>query len=59
MKVGNIVYIQGHYKAKIHTINSGGTITCRVYEGAPKYNEHKNIYTYQKKLIKTKKYEIS
>ena len=24
-----------------------------------KYNEHKNIYTYQKKLIKTKKYEIS
>jgi hypothetical protein len=59
MKVNDIVYIHGNYKAKIHKINSGGTITCRIYEGAPKGNEHRNLYTYQRNLIKKQKHEIS
>ena len=54
LKVGQIVYIQGNWKAKITAIHDN-RISCDVYEGLPAWTKSPHNYTYQKGLIEIKK----
>lgn len=57
LKVGDTVYIQGRYRAKVKALHTNGSTTCRVYEGLPvwAYMKKQYDYTYPNFLLKTKK----
>ena len=53
MEKGQIVYIQGRYKAKILELYpERNQAKCKVYEGLPGYDEENGIYTYGLDLLK-------
>lgn len=55
IKVGDIVYIQGRWKAKVLGFLEDGHIDCVVYEGLPqKWGE--TVLTYDPMFVEIKRY---